>query len=122
MNDRCYRRENKSFQDYGGRGITVCDLWRRDFAAFLSDMGYRPAGTSLDRIDVNGHYELGNVRWADRVTQARNVRDVRRILALGQARTLAEWADVTGIDKRKIHNRIHQLGWTPDRAVSEGAV
>jgi predicted DNA-binding protein (UPF0251 family) len=74
MNARCYQKYDGDYLNYGGRGIVVCDRWRRDFAAFLADLGERPKGMTLDRIDVNGNYEPSNVRWADAKTQTRNRR------------------------------------------------
>ncbi len=63
---RCTNPNFTFFGNYGGRGITVCASWRSSFAAFLSDMGKRPTGKTLDRINTDGNYEPGNCRWATR--------------------------------------------------------
>lgn len=73
MRDRCSKRQHQAFANYGGRGITVCERWS-SFENFLADMGERPAGTSLDRIDPNGNYEPSNCRWADDMAQRSNQR------------------------------------------------
>lgn len=74
MKVRCLVPTNHKYKDYGARGVAVCESWM-SFENFYHDMGPRPQGTSLDRIDVNGNYEPGNCRWADAKTQRNNRRD-----------------------------------------------
>jgi len=74
MKQRCLNPKATHYRHYGGRGITICDGWLSSFEAFLADMGERPAGTSLERIDPNGNYERANTRWADLKEQRANRR------------------------------------------------
>lgn len=69
---RCTNPKMQNWKWYGGRGITVCDRWRHSFKNFLADMGEKPPGLSIDRIDVNGNYEPSNCRWATSSEQFRN--------------------------------------------------
>jgi hypothetical protein len=92
MLQRCYNQQSKMFKHYGGRGITVCERWRESFENFLTDMGDRPDGLSLDRIDTNGNYEPSNCRWATDFEQNNNTRFNRPIEYNGRTKTVAEWA------------------------------
>lgn len=86
MKDRCLNPKNKSYASYGGRGISVCDHWM-EFDNFLVDMGLRPAGMSIDRIDNNRGYEPDNCRWATVVEQNRN-RSCSRIHGVDHAQEI----------------------------------
>lgn len=85
---RCTNPKNRSFKDYGAKGVTICDRWK-DFANFLSDMGIRPENKSLDRIDPFGNYEPSNCRWSTKIEQASNTRGhaaIRKLAAMQQAK------------------------------------
>ncbi len=113
---RCSNPNNKQFSYYGGRGITMAPEWRDDFARFFSDMGPRPPGTSLDRIDNDGPYAPGNCRWATRKQQSWNPRQPRMIRAQGTTAPLAEWGRRLGITKQGMSLR-RKAGW-PEEAIA----
>jgi hypothetical protein len=107
-----------NFKDYGGRGITV-DQKYRDFSAFLADVGLSPSAKhSLDRIDSNGHYAPGNLRWATPEEQHRNRRDNVYIELNGVRRSLPDWAEICGIPASTLHDRFCRRGWEPERALN----
>jgi hypothetical protein len=100
---RCGKSDHPDFPRYGGRGIKVCDRWRDDFMAFLSDMGPRPTrGHSLDRVDNDGDYAPQNCRWATRWQQARNTRLVARA-AGGDKYSRGRWHVHIGIMGRRVY-------------------
>lgn len=80
MIQRCHYEKAPNFSRYGGAGIAVCERWRVSFEAFLADMGGRPAGTTLDRIDGRRGYEPGNCRWATPLEQASNRKSNRKAI------------------------------------------
>lgn len=114
---RCTNPKNKRWKDYGGRGIRVCERWRvaRNFCL---DMGERPEGMTLDRIDNDGNYEPANCRWASRVRQQNNKRSNRVISYEGTTLTCTEWARRLGIDVSTLSKRINRSGWTVERALT----
>jgi len=116
MKNRCLNPAADAFENYGGRGISICNEWKDDFSAFVASVGRRPLGTTLDRIDNNGNYEPGNVRWATSQTQNRNKRTSTLITCDGITRTLAEWVETTGIKRTTISQRIKR-GRTPAEAL-----
>lgn len=117
MRTRCAKPSDKSYKNYGGRGIRVCDRWIRSFQNFYSDMGSIPHGKSLDRIDVNGNYSPENCRWATPKEQARNTTTNRIISHAGRSQCLQDWADETGISCDLIYARI-KLGWSVERTLT----
>ncbi len=96
MRNRCLNPNAADFSHYGGRGISICVEWE-DFLVFLRDMGERPSGTSLDRIDVNGNYEPGNCRWATAKQQANNRSNTPFVLYMGKEWSLSDLAHECGL-------------------------
>lgn len=103
MKMRCYNESSPAYQNYGGRGILVCQRWVYDFPAFAEDMGPCPHGHSLDRIDNSLGYSPENCRWADRKTQNRNTRRVRR---LSSGELVVDLAEVAGVDSNLVTTRL----------------
>ena len=119
MRNRCARVKNKDYADYGGRGITVCERWN-SFESFLSDMGPRSEGMTIERHNANGNYEPSNCRWATRLEQAHNKRNNVHLTANGKTQTMSEWARELGVNHTAIVYRL-KAGWSVERAVTEAA-
>ena len=113
MKERCNNPNYRCYARYGGRGIKVCERWQGadGFSNFLHDMGDRPNGTTLDRINLDGNYEPSNCRWADQKTQLRNSSKV--INALLTAEELKSAACCSNVVYRRIKD-----GWPKDKALS----
>jgi len=119
MNQRCHNPSSKDYPNYGGRGIEVCSLWRKSFEAFYMHVGSRPDPKyTIDRVDTNGNYEPGNVRWLSRTEQNRNQRSNINLTINGVTQTIAEWSKHPDckVAKRTLYKRIHN-GWPPEEAV-----
>lgn len=116
MVNRCTNPNNSNYFRYGGRGIGVSTRWRQ-YENFLADMGRAPTVRhSLDRIDGNGSYVPGNVRWATPQEQQRNRQDRRPLTIDGVTQLLCEWAEQSGTPIQRIWDRL-KVGWLPARAV-----
>lgn len=112
---RCRNPRGRQWPDYGGRGIKICDEWATSFEAFRDYMPPRPSPRhQIDRIDNDGNYEPGNVRWATVKEQALNRRTSTAITIDGQTKTLSQWADDAGIDRATFVYRLKR-GWHGDR-------
>ncbi|WP_321905197.1 hypothetical protein [Paraburkholderia tropica] len=105
MKARCYSSNCANYKNYGARGIRVCDRWLYSFENFAFDMGPKPDGMTIDRIEVNGNYEPGNCRWADRATQRRNQRDCIYLTLDGVTKTAEEWSRQIGLNAETIRRR-----------------
>ena len=122
MWQRCTNPNNKKYALYGGRGIAVCTAWE-EFGAFAYDMGPRPSPAhTLDRIDSNGNYEPGNVRWATQTEQQNNRRNNRVLVVNGESVTLAELGRMCGMKPALIGQRIDRDGLSVEEAVSKRVV
>ena len=110
---RCENQKTNGYAIYGGRGIKVCPAWR-DFGTFLADMGERPEGMTLDRIDVDGDYCPSNCRWVSDSVQYSNKRTSRTLTHEGVTLTVAEWARVQGLHRNTILRRLNKGASPPD--------
>jgi len=107
MLNRCFNENNHSYKNYGARGITVCARWK-DFANFLADMGPKPVGKSLDRINNDGNYEPSNCHWATPIQQGNNTRANRHVEVQGEKLTIAQCARRFGLTPMTIKYRLRR--------------
>lgn len=116
MLQRCTNPRSSGWKHYGGRGIRVCDRWR-SFENFLADMGKRPAGKSLDRINNDGNYELTNCRWASAREQAQNRPDVIFVEFRGERVPAPELERRFSLPRGRVGARV-RLGWSGERLIA----
>lgn len=116
MIDRCTLVSHKSWKDYGGRGITVCDSWLSRYENFRADMGERPRGTQLDRVDNAGGYTPSNCRWSTPRQNSNNRRSNRLIEYGGETLTISQWSRRIGISPDTLACRI-KSGWPTAEAL-----
>lgn len=115
---RCQYKGASGYENYGGRGIKVCERWLNSFDAFVEDMGQRPPKHTIERNDNNGNYEPGNCRWATMKEQQRNKRASRFTEIKGEKFHVAALAESSGVDMRTIVYRIEQ-GWPIEKVLSK---
>lgn len=103
---RCCVVKDKDYPRYGGAGVTVYESWKSSFLAFFQEVGERPKGTTLDRIDANKGYEPGNIRWATPREQSHNRRDLTVVSTPRGVMALVDYAKAIGISKGAAHLRM----------------
>ncbi len=114
---RCFDERTDKYHCYGGRGITVCDRWRHSFEAFYEDMGPRPEGLTLERVDHEGNYEPDNCIWDTWKNQHRNKRSNVWLTLNGEQRLLMDWAVLLGVNKKVFYDR-YKRGWADERILT----
>ena len=118
MRQRCFNKNHKQYKDWGGRGIMICKEWLK-FENFYRDMGNRPEGKSLDRINNDGNYCKENCRWATRKEQCNNRRSNHLITYNGKTQNISQWAGDLNIKRRIVFSRIMTYHWSVERALKE---
>lgn len=117
MMQRCLDKDNRQYKNYGGRGITPSDEWLV-FDNFFKDMGERPAGLTLERINNNDGYSKQNCKWADRTEQNNNKRNSIRIIVNGNEMSLLTFSMNSGINYKVLWSRIFRDGMTPEESIA----
>lgn len=121
MKNRCYNPRGHNYNDYGGRGITVCNEWKNNFQSFFNwsiNNGYKKE-LSIDRIDNNGNYRPDNCRWVNRLIQGKNKRNNVVVLAFGESKIISEWArDTRCMVKEPCLGARIKRGWNAEKAIT----
>ena len=119
MMQRCYDKSVEHYSRYGLKGISVCERWKNSFQNFIEDMGERPQGKTLDRIDPNGNYEMNNCRWCTPKEQGNNKNTNLILECFGKRQTLTQWAEEYLIDCSTLRKRIINLKWPIEKALTK---
>lgn len=119
MKARCNNPHNIGYNNYGGRGITVCDDWNNfvNFQEWALNNGYKE-GLTIEREDVNGNYEPNNCRWATMQEQANNRRTCNMITYFDETHSLKDWCRILNLPYKLINDRMHKLHWDFWKAIS----
>ena len=121
MKQRCLYKKAHDYHRYGGRGISICEKWLR-FEGFLEDMGERPYGTTLDRVDTNGNYFKENCRWADLETQNNNRRNSLIYKIGSETMTFAQFVrKYSVVSLETAYSRVHLRKWSIEKALNTKA-
>jgi hypothetical protein len=117
MLDRCYRPNARGYENYGGRGIDICDRWKNLFAAFLADMGERPDGMTIERKDNDRGYSPENCAWATRKQQGANHRRNVRVTLFGRSVIVSDASKELGLSASAISHRAKREGVSHQEAL-----
>ena len=119
MKQRCANKNTKWYQNYGAKGIKVCDEWKifDNFYKWSMENGYNES-KSIDRKDSSGNYEPSNCRWTDSITQANNTSRNHFLTYNGETHTIAEWSKISGVASDRIRQRLKK-GWSTEKAIFE---
>ena len=120
IKSRCLNPKSPSYKHYGGRGIKVCEEWKKSFDDFYSwaiENGYRE-NLTIERIDNNGNYCPENCKWETQKQQCRNRRTNIVFEHNGEKHILTEWCEILNLEYKLIHNRIYKLGWSFEKSIS----
>lgn len=117
LKERCELKNSKDWKNYGGRGITVCQDWKKSFQSFLQDMGEAPIGMQIDRIDNNDGYYKANCRWTTIEVQANNRRTCKYVTYKNKTQSVSDWAKECGLERKTLEYRIRSE-WPIEKALT----
>jgi len=117
MRARCNNKNSQNYKFYGARGIKVCGRWDKSFKAFYEDMGSKPDGHSINRVNNDGNYEPSNCEWSTAKNQMNNMQGNHNITFKGITKTLTEWSEKFGLKSPTVRRRLKK-GWSVANALT----